>query len=274
MVKRHFFVDYNAQVAKLVFMMQINELTHYLDNLLQITQFEDYCPNGLQVEGKSEIKKIAFAVSATKASIQAAANWQADALIVHHGLFWKFHGTKTLTGAFAKRVKPLIHSEINLLGYHLPLDAHIELGNAATLAQKLSLQKLKPFGNHKGSPTGVQGQLAAPLEISKLQASLTQILDHPVIISKPDEAKLIQTIGIITGGANSDWALAKAAGLDAYITGEMSEHDWHEAGEAGIYFLAGGHHATEKLGIQNLMQHLKIEFPKIEMQFIDSANPA
>ncbi|MFT6603219.1 MAG: putative NIF3 family GTP cyclohydrolase 1 type 2, partial [Bacteriovoracaceae bacterium] len=128
-------------------------LNKYLKKLLTPEEFSDYGPNGLQIEGSEEIKKIAFAVSATRHSVEKAVSEKADALIVHHGLFWKFHGTRTLTGPFAKRVLPLVKNEINLFAYHLPLDANIEVGNAATVARKIGLQDLEPFGDYKGSPT-------------------------------------------------------------------------------------------------------------------------
>ena len=249
------------------------ELEHFLNQYLEISNFTDYGPNGLQVEGKEEIKKIAFAVSATKASIAQAIENNADALIVHHGLFWKFHGTRTLTGPFARRVLPLVRSEINLFGYHLPLDAHYECGNAATLGNKINLVNQSPFGNHKGSPTGVQGQFATPPTAKELQQTLEKVLNHKVILASPNEDAKIETLGIITGGANSEWKDAASLGLDAYITGEMSEHDWHESQEAGVHMFAGGHHATEQFGIQALMEKVKA-FGDLDCFYIDSANPA
>lgn len=255
--------------------IKTHELEAYLNNLLNIKQFEDYCPNGLQIEGKSKIEKIAFAVSATKDSIEKAAAFGADALIVHHGLFWKFHGPKTITGPFAKRVIPLIKNEINLFGYHLPLDAHPTLGNAAAIAKKLDLTKLQPFGDYKRSPTGISGEFKENISPHELHQKLTAILGHQILHSDPG-SKEIKSIGIITGGANSDWQLCLKDGLDAYLTGEMSEHDWNEASEAGIHFFAGGHHATERLGIGLLKDHLEKTFalPAENLVFIDSLNPA
>lgn len=255
--------------------IRANELKLYLNDLLNITQFSDYGPNGLQIEGRTEIEKIAFAVSATKDSIEKAIAFGAHALIVHHGLFWKFHGVRTLTGPFAKRVLPLVRNEINLFGYHLPLDAHPRLGNAAQIAMKLSLLEKQPFGDHKGSPTGVSGNFKEPISSHELKTKLENILNHSVLHSDPGEKK-IKSIGIITGGANGDWTHCLHEGIDAYLTGEMSEHDWNEAKEAGIHFYAGGHHATERFGILALKEHIETTFGLDSNQtlFIDSDNPA
>lgn len=248
------------------------ELAKFLNKHLNIYEYQDYGPNGLQIEGKSQVSKVAFAVSAQRDSIEKAVELGADAMIVHHGLFWKFHGVRTVTGSFAKRVKPLIQNDINLLGYHLPLDAHIEDGNAAGIAKALGLTNLAPYGDHKGMPTGLQGKLPKALKPSELKDKLKSILNHEVIHSEPND-KLISSIGIITGGANSDWRYCVREGLDAYLTGEMSEHDWHESREEGIHFFAGGHNATERFGVQALKLLIEKEFG-LECVFIDSDNPA
>lgn len=254
-------------------MVKRSELEYFLNQYLEIQNFSDYGPNGLQIEGKNEIKKIAFAVSATKASVQEAVEKEADALIVHHGLFWKFHGTRPLTGPFAHRVLPLVKREINLFGYHLPLDAHFECGNAASLGNKINLINQTPFGDYKGSPTGVKGGFDHPIGADELKTKLEKVLNRSVILASPDPNKKIETMGIITGGANSEWKDAVGAGLDAYLTGEISEHDWHESQESGIHMFAGGHHATEQFGIQSLMQKVS-SFAKVDCFYIDSPNPA
>lgn len=190
-----------------------NDLEKFLNSYLNIDEFSDYCPNGLQVEGADKVKKIAYAVSATKYSIEKAIEENADTLIVHHGLFWKFHGTRAIKGAFGKRVKPLIQNDMNLFGYHLPLDAHPEVGNAASIAKMLDLIDFKPFGDHKGSPTGISANFEKAISVKELEKKLEQILNHKVIVSSEDTNQLIKSIGIITGGANSDWILAKELGL-------------------------------------------------------------
>lgn len=255
--------------------MKRSELIKYTNKLLNIYDYQDYGPNGLQIEGNEDISKLAFAVSATKYSIDKAVELGADILIVHHGLFWKFHGVRTLTKAFYKRVAPLIKNDINLVGYHLPLDAHIEIGNAAALARKLGLSELKPFGDHKGMPTGVHGVFKNPLSIDEFKNTLQATLDHKIIHATGDSEK-ISSLGIITGGANSDWVHAQRLGLDAYLTGEISEHDWHEASEGGVHFFAGGHNATEQFGIQELMKNIHEKFggDTHEYFFIPSDNPA
>lgn len=255
-------------------MINRDELTKYLNTLLEIHLYSDYGPNGLQIEGKEQIRKIAFAVSATRDSVARAVEWGADALIAHHGLFWKFHGPRSITGAFAKRVKPLVQNDINLFGYHLPLDAHIEHGNAAALAKRLGMQDLRPFGDRKGAPLGVKAKFSEPISGSELKEKLEKILDHAVIHSSPDNRK-ISSMGIITGGANSEWIEAQRDGLDAYLTGEISEHDWHEAKEGDVHFFAGGHNATEKFGVQEIMKQLvKNHGDNIECLYLDSENPA
>lgn len=251
------------------------ELENFLKELLKPELFDDYCPNGLQIEGNEELKKIIFSVSATKESCEYAAQEKAQALIVHHGVFWKFHGTRTLTGPFAKRLFPLIKNDINLLGYHLPLDGHPEIGNAAALAKLIDLTNLSSFGAYKGVTTGIMGEFKNPVNGNDLKKLLEEKLNHAILYSEPNESKsLISKIGIITGGANSQWSEAYKRGLDAYITGEMSEHDYHESRESGIHMYAGGHHATEKLGIISLMEVIKKEFPKLDCIFLDSNNPA
>jgi len=254
-------------------MISQQQLTLFYNTLLNSEKYDDYCPNGLQIEGNKEIRKVAFAVSATKDSIEQAVMHQADVLVVHHGLFWKFHGPKTLTGAFAKRVFPLVKNNINLLAYHLPLDGHTEVGNAAMLSTLLDCTQQQAFGEYKGSPTGIKGILKQPLTVTALTKKLEDILNHPVILASTDKSQIINSIGIITGGANSEWQLAKEQGLDAYITGEISEHDWHESQESGIHMLAGGHNATEQFGIQALMVKTQQQFD-LPCVFISSENPA
>lgn len=249
------------------------ELSSYLNELFRIKEYDDYGPNGLQIEGQELISKIAFAVSATADTVQKAVTEKADALIVHHGLFWKFHGPRAITGTFAKRVSPLIRNEINLYGLHLPLDGHPVLGNAASLAKLLGLQDLEDFGLRNGVPTGIKGNFLTPIKASDLALKLEKTLDHKVMHSSPDDNQEIFSMGIITGGANSEWKLAAKEGLDSYLTGEMSEHDWNEAKEGGMHMYAGGHHATEKFGIQSLKDHLRDRF-EIETVFFDSENPA
>ena len=255
--------------------MKTIDLEIYLKALLKPEIYDDYCPNGIQIEGRSTLKKIVFAVSATRESTEYAAEANACALIVHHGVFWKFHGPRTLTGPFAKRLFPLIKNDINLFGYHLPLDGHQEIGNASTLARIIGLTNLSAFGLYKGASTGIKGEFEKPINALALKILLAEKLQHPILYSNPQlDSNEIKTIGIITGGANSEWREAAKLGLDAYLTGEMSEHDYHESRESGIHMYAGGHNATEKFGIQSLMTLIQKDFPELECIFHDSENPA
>ena len=249
------------------------ELQQFFDEYLEAQRFADYGPNGLQIEGAEQIDSLAFAVSATADSVAQTVALGAQALVVHHGLFWKFHGARPLTGPFASRVMPLVRNAVNLFAYHLPLDAHPEVGNAVMLGRRIGLSQFEPFGDHQGMPTGTKGTLGSPQSAAALKRLLAAELNHEVLLSSPDEHALVRSVGIITGGANGEWARAAREGLDAYITGEMSEHDWHEAQEAGIHMFAGGHHATESFGIQALMAVVQQRFD-VNCVYFDSDNPA
>lgn len=250
------------------------ELLNYMNTLLTPLLFEDYAPNGLQVEGKSTLKKLAFAVSATQDSLQKALAWGADGIVVHHGIFWKHQGARTVTGPWGERVKLCVKNDLNLFAYHLPLDAHPEVGNATSLALEMGLSELSPFALYKRQPLGTKGKFPTALKAQDLKSKLEKILNHKVILATPDENKLISTVGIITGGANNEWVKAMEEGLDAYVTGEISEYNWHDASEAGIHYFAGGHHATERFGILSLMKKIKSDFNDLEVAFFDSNNPA
>jgi dinuclear metal center YbgI/SA1388 family protein len=254
--------------------VQREDLGRYFEQLLSPALFDDYAPNGLQVEGKERVKKVAFAVSATLESIEAAAAWGADTLVVHHGIFWKHQGARPLVGAWGKRARTLIQYGINLYGYHLPLDAHMEVGNAVALARAAGFLQAAPFGLHKKQYLGVSVTLATPMTARALQDHLAKVLAHPVLLASADENATVRTLGIITGGANQDWVQAHNAGLDAYLTGEISEYNWHDAREAGLHYFAGGHHATERFGVQALMARMLRDQAGLEAKFFDSANPA
>lgn len=254
--------------------MHRSDLSSYFEHLLNPGLFEDYAPNGLQVEGTERVTKVAFAVSATQESIKSAITWGAHALVVHHGIFWKHQGTRTITGAWGKRASALIKHDINLFAYHLPLDGHPQVGNAAALAAAIGLTEVGPFGMYKKQSLGAQGKFATPLSADDLKKHLESVLQHPVIIASHDPSAEVKTLGIITGGANQDWIQAHQLGLDAYLTGEISEYNWHDAREAGLHYFAGGHHATEKFGPQALMKRLLQDQPGVEAKFFDSPNPA
>lgn len=251
-----------------------DNIESYLNKLLTPSLFEDYAPNGLQIEGKTQLKRLAFAVSATQDSIKKAIDWNADALIVHHGIFWKHQGARTVTGGWGERVKLCVKNDLNLLAFHLPLDANTEVGNAVALGHEMGLVNLAPFALYKRQPMGAKGEFTTPLSAKDLKQKLMKVLNHNVILATPDENKTIRTMGIITGGANNEWTEALKEGLDAYLTGEISEYNWHDSIEAGIHYFAGGHHATERPGILALMRKMKTDFPDLDVEFFDSENPA
>ncbi len=249
------------------------DLELYLNSLLAPDSYSDYCPNGLQIEGKHEIKKISFAVSATRDSIKQSIELGSDCLITHHGLFWNSQGARPIVKTFAKRIVPLIQNDINLFSYHLPLDGHSEIGNAAILANKIGLADHCSFGEYKKMPIGIRGVFPVPIKPIHLKEKLISVLNHDVILSCPNENENIGRVGIITGGANSYWSLAEEEGLQAFITGEISENNWHDSKEAGIHMFAGGHHATEVFGVKALMERIENHF-SINCVYIDSDNPA
>lgn len=252
-----------------------NELLEFLDTNLETSRFEnvDASLNGLQVEGKDEIKKIVFAVSATKETISKAYDLHADALIVHHGIFWKTIGVQKIAGPFAKRIRPLIERQINLFAYHLPLDAHLTLGNNAQIAQSLNLKKTTAFAdyNKKGKELfiGVQGELPKKMTEEELKIHLENLFKHNVILGSSSK-EFISKIGIVSGGAGSMWK--EALGLDAFITGELSLHQYDEAKEGGVSLYACGHNATEVFGISALKTLIEKKY-SLECVFLNSTNP-
>ena len=246
--------------------MRSEQLTTYLDELLGVGNLPDYPPahNGLQVASSGrDIERVAVAVDASQATIDEAVAAGADLLIVHHGLFWD--GTQPLTGRRYRRVKALLDADVALYGAHLPLDVHPTLGNNAVLASELGLPIAGRFGDFKGTPIGVWGELGIRREA--LAARLDQVLGSRVrmIGGGPER---VERIGIITGGAGSQVAAAREAGLDALITGEGDHHHFFDASEGGINLYLGGHYATEVWGVRALGEHLEAEMG-VESIFLD-----
>lgn len=247
----------------------LTQLVQYIDYYLGCNQIKDYCPNGLQVEGKPEINKIITGVTASQALIDAAIEQNADAIIVHHGYFWRGE-EPIITGMKRNRIKRLLDSDVSLLAYHLPLDVHPTLGNNAQLANLLGITidtTLKP-----NDPTiiGLQGHLPAPVSVTEFAARVEQVLQRkPMVV---DSGKLVHKIGLCSGGGQGYINQAAAAGVDLFLTGEASEQTFHSAVENGISFIAAGHHATERYGIQALGEHLARLYG-IEHHFINIENP-
>ncbi|HEX4966250.1 MAG TPA: Nif3-like dinuclear metal center hexameric protein [Thermoanaerobaculia bacterium] len=250
--------------------VSLPDLVAYLDSYLDASRGRDYGPNGLQVEGKEEIRKIVTSVSACHELFVRAREAGADAVMVHHGLFWDGM-PRTLTGFQFRRVAELIQSGMSLIAYHLPLDRHAELGNNALACRAFGLTDLAPFGIHEGLPVGFKGSFPEPIPATELTGRCRRIYGQEPLafLSGPDP---LRTLGIISGGAQRELYQALGEGLDAYITGEVSEWVMNVAREAGIHYLAAGHYATERLGIRALGEHVAEKFG-IEAEFIDVPNP-
>jgi len=255
-------------------MIKKEELTDFFNTALNPKTFKDFCPNGLQIESdKENIEKISFAVTATQESIDNSKN--SDVLVVHHGLFWNYQGPLTITGNHGKRVKTLIKNETSLFAYHLPLDAHRFIGNAAVLAKLIGIEEVSPFGDYKGCFTGVSGSFGkSKMTVGTLKDKLSKVLNHDVIISTDNLDKQINSVGIITGAAQNDWRMALDADLDCFITGEINHHSWTDSRESDLTLFSCGHEATEELGIKALMSATKEKFfDLIEVEFLPSKNP-
>ena len=247
--------------------MNIQNLLDYTAQFLQVERFKDYCPNGLQVQGKLEINKIVTGVTASMALLEAAKHVNADAILVHHGYFWRNEDARVI-GIKQRRLKYLLENELNLIAYHLPLDAHTELGNNACLAKVLNFNVEK----WAGDPAIIAcGAIEAPMSLADFGVHIASKLNRqPLILGNPK--KIIQRVAWCTGAAQNYFEEAIALGVDAYISGEVSEQTYHLAEESGVAYLACGHHATERYGIQALGKHLAQIFA-LEHVFIDIDNP-
>ena len=240
-----------------------------LNEYLEADSISDYCPNGLQVEGRPHIRRIISGVTASQALIDAAIERKADAILVHHGYFWKGENP-VLTGMKQRRIKSLLQHDINLIAYHLPLDIHPEVGNNVQLARRLGLAITGPLQAGNPRSVGLIGELAEPLSSADFAACIDQALQRtPMVI---DAGKPVRTVAWCTGGAQSYMQHAIDAGVDAFITGEISEHSTHSALENGISYFAAGHHATERYGVQALGEWLVKQFG-IEHEYVECPNP-
>ncbi|MFC0117998.1 Nif3-like dinuclear metal center hexameric protein [Pseudoalteromonas xiamenensis] len=250
--------------------MKRTKLINHLTELLKPFQISDYCPNGLQVEGKSEIKKIVTGVTASQALIDAAIERGADAILVHHGYFWKGED-QTITGMKKRRIQRLLAHDINLIAYHLPLDVHPELGNNAQLGALLGLDIERPLEPWNKSSVAVKGKLATPMSVEDFAILIENKLGRAPLVNAAGD-HLIKTVAWCTGGGQSFIDLAASQGIDAYLTGEASEQTIHSSNEQSIHFFAAGHHATERYGVKALGEYLATQFD-LEVEFIDIHNP-
>jgi dinuclear metal center YbgI/SA1388 family protein len=247
-----------------------DELANYLGQTLDITRFRDYCPNGLQVEGRPEIRTLVSGVSASLALIDAAIAADADAILVHHGYFWRGEDARII-GPKHKRMKALLAHDINLLAYHLPLDMHPQFGNNARLAHQLGLIPDGRFGEDNLGWLGHAEDQGIKTVGALAQQVERRLGRSPLVIGDPLQP--IGRIGWCTGAAHNMLGDAVSAGASAYLSGEISEPTVHLARETGVAYLACGHHATERYGVQSLGEHVAMQFG-IAHHFIDIANPA
>ena len=245
-----------------------SDIESYLGELLSVASFKDYGPNGLQVEGGAQVRRVASGVTASLAFIDAAVDAGADTLLVHHGLFWRGQDGR-LTGWLRERVARLLRHDMNLFAYHLPLDAHAEFGNNAQLALRLGLRAEARFGDQGLGFIGPSGRCEA---LPTLAAAVTEAVGRPPLVVAGD-GRTLRRIAWCTGGAQGYFEAAIEAGADAYLTGEISEPQAHLARETGVAFLACGHHATERFGAPALGELLASRFDLTHV-FIDVPNPA
>lgn len=246
--------------------MQRTQLLNYLSEYLSVDSFKDYAPNGLQVEGCNDVQRVVTGVTACEALIDAAIELKADTILVHHGYFWK-NEPVTITGMKQRRIRKLLTHDINLLAYHLPLDAHNEVGNNAELARIWGLEDITP------DPTSLVrlGRLPQAIGIAQFIDTVnTSLARMPLHL--PGGKSQVQCIAWCSGGAQNAIEQAVKWGADVYVSGEVSEQTTHIAKEEGVHYLAAGHHATERVGVKALGEHLAKNF-NLDVRFVDVANP-
>ncbi len=246
------------------------KLDNYLTDFLQPWQIKDYCPNGLQVEGKETIEKIVTGVTASQALIDAALESGADAVIVHHGYFWKSED-EAIKGMKRKRLKTILLNDLNLFGYHLPLDVHPDVGNNAQLGKLLGITLQRSLEPWNKQCVAVKGKFETPITAEKFAELIQQKLHRKPLLHKSGD-NLISTIAWCTGGGQHYIDAAAEQGIDCFLSGEASEQTIHVSREMDIHFVAAGHHATERYGAKALGEHLETKFDVV-VEFIDIDNP-
>lgn len=249
--------------------LSLEQLVETADRYLESARIQDYCPNGLQVQGREQVRLLVSGVTASQQLLDAAVAAGADAILVHHGYFWKNEDAR-LIGMKHRRIKTLLSHDISLLAYHLPLDVHPEVGNNVQLGRRLGLQDIRPLpGDAKGLIW--HGELPQAQSAADFGRQVADVLQRePLVV---DGRRAIRRLAWCTGGAQGYIDQAIAAGVDAYLTGEVSEQTVHSARENGVSFFAAGHHATERYGVQALGDHLAAQLG-IQHLFIDCDNPA
>ena len=251
-------------------MTKLQDIIQWCDQTLKSSEFKDYAPNGLQIEGKTEVRKILAAVTASQDAIDAAIRENADLLLVHHGYFWKGEAYP-ITGMRGKRIKSLIQHDISLLAYHLPLDSHPSLGNNAAIADLLKLERIEALDPSERHPIGNIGYLNQPMPVEEFKTFVSEKLKFDVT-HLPADKNMIEKVGFCTGGAQDFIVKAAEQGCDAYISGEVSERTFYEAKELDVHYFACGHHATERYGVQRLGQAISEQFD-IEYVYFELNNP-
>jgi dinuclear metal center YbgI/SA1388 family protein len=249
----------------------LKNIIEFTNQFLNISKVRDYCPNGLQVEGASNVKKIVVGVTASQALIEQAAAREADLLIVHHGYFWKGE-SQVITGQKKRRISALLQHDMSLAAYHLPLDVHAQVGNNAMLGRVLGLRNSQTH-EIDGLPLLSSGELRLPMSLDAWVVQVESILGRkPQLVKCPSGKSSISRVAWCTGGAQSFIDYAEAIGADAYLSGEISEPTFHAVMEGSLHYLAAGHHATERYGIQALGDVIAAEFD-VQVEFIDIENP-
>ncbi len=250
--------------------MNINTLEKYLHAELNTGAFSDYCPNGIQVSGKKRVKRIMTGVSASQELIKAALSWKADLLLVHHGILWE-KDSRVVRGSYKKRLQLLLANELNLMAFHLPLDAHPTLGNNAMILKRLQLRQAAPFGRYGKENISFLGAAEKSLTMTDFAKKVKKLFGpKPLILAFGP--KKISRVAVCSGGAPDMIREAQEAGADLFITGEASEFVYHYAKEEGINFIAAGHHRTETFGVEALGEHLAAKFDLVH-RFHDIPNP-
>jgi dinuclear metal center YbgI/SA1388 family protein len=247
--------------------MERSVLDAYLDQYLEVARFRDYCPNGLQVEGRASVERLVTGVTASLALLDAAIAVDADAILVHHGYFWRGEDPR-LIGTRRRRIALLMQHDLNLFAFHLPLDAHPDVGNNAALAKMLGFDAQGRFGEQD---LGWYGEAEGVATLGALAARVEERLQRPPLVVG-ESTRPIRRVAWCTGAAQSYLEDAVRLGADAYVSGEISEQTVHLARESGVAFVAAGHHATERYGVQALGVHLAERFG-IDHRFIDIPNP-
>ena len=249
----------------------LHTLIQTLDDWMQADSFKDFAPNGLQVEGRDVIRKLALGVTASADVIKQAVGWGADAILVHHGYFWK-NESPTLTGIKGHRIRALLENQMSLIAYHLPLDCHPEFGNNKTLLDQLDLPDGSPIDGEGGLlwSVALDGQLTLDQLADRIASRLNR---PPTVIQSPRAKVRLERMIVCTGGAQDYITKAQRYGADIYLSGEISERTTHEARELGVHYIAAGHHATERYGVQALGSKIN-QTMGLETAFFDDHNPA